>query len=188
MRYILLDRIEQIDHSRRLRAVKTVSRSEDFFTDHFPGQPVMPGALLIECMAQAGTALLELSNDLRIKAILVMVERAKFKAPVRPGDTLLVDMSVRYNLPIGGRGETLDFFYDISTCSTAATWSRRPATARRRRSWCRPRRSSHARCSSVSAFDSEEGHREKEHSCRGGIIRIPDRGDRIRAGAAEGRR
>ena len=94
MRYILLDRIERIDHSRRLRAIKTVSRSEDFFTDHFPGQPVMPGALLVECMAQAGTALLELSQDLRIKAILVMVERAKFKVPVRPGDSLRIDASI----------------------------------------------------------------------------------------------
>jgi 3-hydroxyacyl-[acyl-carrier-protein] dehydratase len=97
MRYILLDRIEQIEHSRRLRAVKTVSRSEDFFTDHFPGHPVMPGALLIECMAQAGTALLELSQDLRIKALLVMVERAKFKLPVRPGDSMLVDIAIDSN-------------------------------------------------------------------------------------------
>lgn len=94
MRYILLDKIERIDHARRLHAVKTVSRSEDFFTDHFPGQPVMPGALLIECMAQAGTALLELSEDLRVKALLVMVERAKFRTPVRPGDSMLVDVSV----------------------------------------------------------------------------------------------
>ncbi|HEX6790385.1 MAG TPA: 3-hydroxyacyl-ACP dehydratase FabZ family protein [Candidatus Krumholzibacteria bacterium] len=94
MRYILIDRIERIDHSRRLRAVKTVSRSEDFFADHFPGQPVMPGALLIECMAQAGTMLLEISRDLGVKALLVMVERAKFRAPVRPGDTLSIDVLV----------------------------------------------------------------------------------------------
>lgn len=94
MRYILIDRIERLDHSRRLRAVKTISRSEDFFADHFPGQPVMPGALLIESMAQAGTALLELSRDLRVKALLIMVERAKFKAPVRPGDVLSVDVRV----------------------------------------------------------------------------------------------
>jgi 3-hydroxyacyl-[acyl-carrier-protein] dehydratase len=97
MRYILIDRIERFDHSRRLRAVKTISRSEDFFADHFPGQPVMPGALLIESMAQAGTALLELSHDLRIKALLIMVERAKFKAPVRPGDALAVDVRVESN-------------------------------------------------------------------------------------------
>ena len=97
MRYILIDRIERFDHSHRLRAVKNISRSEDFFADHFPGQPVMPGALLIETMAQAGTALLELSRDLRIKALLIMVERAKFKAPVRPGDVLTVDVRVESN-------------------------------------------------------------------------------------------
>lgn len=94
MRYILLDRIEQFEPARRLRAVKTVARSEDYFADHFPGQPVMPGALLIECMAQAGTAMLELSEDLRIKALLVMVERAKFRALVRPGDSLAIDVTL----------------------------------------------------------------------------------------------
>jgi 3-hydroxyacyl-[acyl-carrier-protein] dehydratase len=95
MRYILLDRIERFDPARRLLAIKTVSRSEDYFTDHFPGQPVMPGALLIECMAQAGTALLELSQDLRIKALLAMVDRAKFKTPVRPGDSLHIDVTIQ---------------------------------------------------------------------------------------------
>jgi 3-hydroxyacyl-[acyl-carrier-protein] dehydratase len=95
MRYILLDRIERFHQSHRLIAIKTVSRSEDFFTDHFPGQPVMPGALLIECMAQSGTALLELSRDLRIKALLAMVDRAKFKTPVRPGDSLRVDVTIQ---------------------------------------------------------------------------------------------
>lgn len=95
MRYILLDRIERFDPARRLIAIKSVSRSEDFFTDHFPGQPVMPGALLIECMAQAGTALLELSQDLRLKALLAMVDRAKFKSVVRPGDTLRIDVTTQ---------------------------------------------------------------------------------------------
>lgn len=94
MRYILIDKIERVDYARRLRAVKTVSRSEDYFTDHFPGAPVMPGALLIECMAQAGTALLELSEDLAVKALLVMVERAKFRALVRPGDNLVIDVTL----------------------------------------------------------------------------------------------
>jgi len=54
----------------------------------------MPGALLIESMAQAGTALLELSEDLAVKALLVMVERAKFRALVRPGDNLVIDVAL----------------------------------------------------------------------------------------------
>jgi len=94
MRYILIDKVERVDYARRLRALKTVSRSEDYFTDHFPGAPIMPGALLIESMAQAGTALLELSEDLAVKALLVMVERAKFRALVRPGDNLVIDVAL----------------------------------------------------------------------------------------------
>ncbi|HEU4930066.1 MAG TPA: 3-hydroxyacyl-ACP dehydratase FabZ family protein [Candidatus Krumholzibacteria bacterium] len=94
MRYILIDKIEYLEYHRRLRAFKNVSSSEDYFRDHFIGQPVMPGALIIETFAQAGTALLEISDDIRCKALLAMVERVKFRALVRPGDRLAIEVSV----------------------------------------------------------------------------------------------
>jgi 3-hydroxyacyl-[acyl-carrier-protein] dehydratase len=94
MRYLLIDRIERFERRRRLVAVKNVTASEDFFADHFIGQPVMPGALLIESLAQAGTALLEISDDIQRKALLILVERAKFRVLVRPGDHLLLNVMI----------------------------------------------------------------------------------------------
>lgn len=90
MRYILIDRIICIEYNKKLVALKNISLSEDIFVDHFAGIPVMPGALLIESLAQAGTALLEISNGLSKKALLTMIEHAKFRSIVRPGDQLLV--------------------------------------------------------------------------------------------------
>ena len=90
MRYLLIDRIEYLEVNKFIRAVKSVALSEDVFHDHFFGYPVMPGALLIESLAQAGTALLEYSAKFKKKALLVMVDQAKFRKMVRPGDQLSV--------------------------------------------------------------------------------------------------
>jgi 3-hydroxyacyl-[acyl-carrier-protein] dehydratase len=94
MRYLLIDRIVRLEVGKQLVAIKNISLSEDVFTYHFVGSPVMPGALLIESMAQAATALLELSSDIRRKALLVMVESAKFRSLVRPGDQLQITVTV----------------------------------------------------------------------------------------------
>ncbi len=90
MRYLLLDRILRLERHTEIVAIKNVTLSEDIYNEHFPGFPVMPGALLIECLAQAGTALLEVSNNYQKKALLILVDQAKFRAMVRPGDQLLI--------------------------------------------------------------------------------------------------
>lgn len=92
MRYILLDRITVLDpHPPGLaRGIKCVSLSDDVFADHFPGYPVMPGALLIEAMAQLGGVLVEatmrLTGRADLHALLTMIDRARFRKMVRPGD------------------------------------------------------------------------------------------------------
>ena len=92
MRYVLLDRITRLVPSEVAHGVKCVSLSDDIFVDHFPGHPVMPGALIIESLAQLGGVLVEATmrergrNDLH--ALLTMVDRAKFRRLVRPGDKL----------------------------------------------------------------------------------------------------
>jgi 3-hydroxyacyl-[acyl-carrier-protein] dehydratase len=94
MRYLLIDKIKKIERNKLITATKNVALSEDVFTDHFTGYPVMPGALLIESVAQAATALLEISASYKVKALLTIVERAKFRELVKPGDQLLIDVNV----------------------------------------------------------------------------------------------
>src|SRR5689334_21486795 len=91
MRYLLLDRITSLEPPEA-RGVKCVSLADDVFADHFPGHPIMPGALIVESLAQLGGVLVEAAmrergrNDLH--ALLTMVDRAKFRRMVRPGDKL----------------------------------------------------------------------------------------------------
>jgi 3-hydroxyacyl-[acyl-carrier-protein] dehydratase len=92
MRYILLDRITTLSPPEVATGVKCVSLSDDIFADHFPGHPVMPGVLILEALAQLGGVLLEATLRERgrhdLHALLVGVERAKFRRMVKPGDKL----------------------------------------------------------------------------------------------------
>ncbi len=92
MRYVLLDRITRLVPAEVAQGVKCVSLADDIFVDHFPGHPIMPGALIVESLAQLGGVLVEATlrergrNDLH--ALLTMVDRAKFRRLVRPGDKM----------------------------------------------------------------------------------------------------
>ncbi len=92
MRFFLIDKITQWSVGSEARGVKNVAMSEDFFDDHFPRRPVMPGVLIIEGMAQLSGLMLEDSlkdkYGAEAKAVLTVLERTKFRDMVRPGDRL----------------------------------------------------------------------------------------------------
>ena len=92
MRFFLIDKITRWNVGSDAEAVKNVTLSEDFFDDHFPRRPVMPGVLMIEGMAQLSGLLLEASLAEKCghdaKAVLTVLERTKFRKPVGPGDVL----------------------------------------------------------------------------------------------------
>ncbi len=94
MRYLFIDRILRLEANKQIIAIKNVALSDDVFLEHFVGYPVMPGALLIESLAQAGTALLEVSTNFKKKALPVMIDQAKFRALVRPGDQLKITATI----------------------------------------------------------------------------------------------
>ena len=93
MRFFLIDKITEWNVGKNAKAVKNVAMSEDFFDDHFPRRPIMPGVLIIEGMAQLSGLLLEASMKDKChddaKAILTVLERTKFRDVVKPGDTLV---------------------------------------------------------------------------------------------------
>jgi beta-hydroxyacyl-ACP dehydratase FabZ len=94
--FLLIDRVLELDPGRRILALKNVTFNEEFFQGHFPGQPIMPGVLILEAMAQAGGILvLPPDGSAAGKAFyLVGIENAKFRRTVVPGDRLTIELNV----------------------------------------------------------------------------------------------
>lgn len=98
--FLLVDRVIEFVPDHSAVAIKNVTINEPFFTGHFPAQPVMPGVLLIEAMAQAAGLLTQLSNRSKGNLqnplfYLVKVDNARFSAPVVPGDQLRLEVSIK---------------------------------------------------------------------------------------------
>lgn len=89
---LLVDRILEIEEDR-IVGMKNVTANEPFFMGHFPEYPVMPGVLIVEAMAQVGGVLvLKTVPDRKSKLVLfASIEEAKFRRPVLPGDTLIIE-------------------------------------------------------------------------------------------------
>ncbi len=87
--FALVDRIEDYERGKRAVGRKSVTMNEPFFQGHFPGQPVMPGVLIIEALAQVGAvaALTEPGSDGKL-ALFGGIKNARFKRQVQPGDVL----------------------------------------------------------------------------------------------------
>ena len=90
--FLLLDRVLEIDGDRRAVGIKNVSINEPFFQGHYPSQPIMPGVLIIEAMAQLSGVLLSQKLEHTGKvAVLLSMDNVKFRRPVAPGDQLVLE-------------------------------------------------------------------------------------------------
>ena len=93
--FLLVDRIDEVVEGERVVATKNVTMNEPFFQGHFPQMPVMPGALIIEAMAQAGAVAVLAKDEFKGKiAFLAAVDKAKFRRNVVPGDTLRLEVEL----------------------------------------------------------------------------------------------
>ena len=93
--FLLIDRVEEIVEGEKVIATKNVSYNEPFFAGHFPQEPVMPGVLIVEAMAQAGAvAILSMEEFKGKPAYFGGIKNAKFKKKVVPGDVLRLEVSI----------------------------------------------------------------------------------------------
>uniref|UniRef100_Q3AU85 Multifunctional fusion protein n=1 Tax=Chlorobium chlorochromatii (strain CaD3) TaxID=340177 RepID=Q3AU85_CHLCH len=91
--FLLIDKITEFKLDEKIVSIKNVTMNEPFFQGHFPGNPIMPGVLILEAMAQTGGIMMLNGND-NIKESVVYfmgIDKARFRKPVLPGDTLVIE-------------------------------------------------------------------------------------------------
>lgn len=94
--FLLVDRVIEVVPNEKAVGIKNVTINEPFFQGHFPGNPVMPGVLMIEAMAQV-SGVLAFKSGISGKAVYFLtIEKARFRKPVVPGDQLRMEVSVTH--------------------------------------------------------------------------------------------
>ena len=101
--FLLIDAVEELEPGKRAVARKCVSYNEPYFGGHFPGEPVMPGVLIVEALAQTGAVAILGKDENRGKtAYFASINSAKFKRKVVPGDILTLETEIiKVKGPIG---------------------------------------------------------------------------------------
>ncbi len=91
--FLFCDRILEVEYGKTVKGIKNVTINEPFFQGHFPDDPIMPGVLILEVMAQIGGFIFYNSDDIEksLKGKIVKISEAKFLASVLPGDILEVE-------------------------------------------------------------------------------------------------
>lgn len=94
MRFLLVDRILELEAGKHIVAEKWIAPEEDYFTDHFPGYPIVPGVLLVEMMAQAAGKCLMAHIERTQWPVLLQIARANFRKSVTPGSNVRIEATI----------------------------------------------------------------------------------------------
>jgi 3-hydroxyacyl-[acyl-carrier-protein] dehydratase len=95
---LMVDRVLELEHRKRIRAIKNVTINEPYFVGHFPHRPVMPGVMMLEALAQAAALLaydaVDAKPDDKSVYYFAGIDAARFKRPVEPGDQIVLDVTL----------------------------------------------------------------------------------------------
>lgn len=120
--FCLIDRIEEVSENK-ITAIKNVTINENFFQGHFPGEPVMPGVLIIEAMAQAGAyVILSMEENKGKIAYFGGIDKAKFRGKVVPGDTLRLEVEMIKVKKMAGIGKGVAYVGDKKVAEAELTF------------------------------------------------------------------
>ena len=93
--FLLVDKIIEIEYGKRAIGIKNVTVNEPFFQGHFPGNPIMPGVLIVEAMAQVGAvSILGMEQNKGKLAVFTGIDSMRFRRQVVPGDTLRMEVEM----------------------------------------------------------------------------------------------
>ncbi|WP_424685061.1 3-hydroxyacyl-ACP dehydratase FabZ [Enterococcus sp.] len=121
--FLLIDRVEEMEAGKKIVAKKNVTVNEPFFQGHFPEEPVMPGVLIIEALAQAGAvALLSLPDYQGKTAYFGALDKAKFRKKVVPGDTLMLEVEITKIKGPAGVGKGIAYVDGKKACEAELTF------------------------------------------------------------------
>ena len=120
--FLLLDRVESMEDNK-IVAIKNVAMNENFLQGHFPTEPVMPGVIIIEALAQAGAVCLLSKDEFKGKiAYFGGIDKAKFRKKVVPGDTLRLEVELIKIRSMAGIGKATAYVGDKKAAEAELTF------------------------------------------------------------------